>query len=347
MQNISSSSHPYSSHLSIWLSLCLLLVAAMVLVGGYTRLSGSGLSITQWKPIHGVIPPISEVDWQDEFSSYKATPQFALVNSDMTLEGFKQIFWPEFIHRLLARFIGFFFFFPLVYFAVRRQISKQRFWKLAGIFALGGLQGAIGWIMVASGLVDSPYVSPIKLALHLGVAFIIFALILWQLLEVVASDKWQVASKEKSNLPLITYHLPLILIFSQIIIGAVVAGMHAGLVYNTWPDMNGQFLPDNIMQDDHALVQFIHRTLAILVAVSFPLWWWVNRSYIRAHNLAKNCALVLLVILFQFALGVATLLLQVPLNIALAHQMNALLLWAAAIWLWHKMAVSVGGVSVG
>ncbi len=155
----------------------------MVIIGGYTRLSGSGLSITEWKPIHGTLPPLNESQWQEEFSAYQHSPQYRKINSGMTLAEFKTIFWPEYIHRLLGRIIGAVFFLPLVVFAIRGSISKRFGWRLAGIFALGGLQGLIGWLMVASGLVDNPQVSAIRLALHMGVAFAILGMVVWMAMD--------------------------------------------------------------------------------------------------------------------------------------------------------------------
>jgi len=333
----------------IWLSICALLVVLMVLVGGYTRLSGSGLSITSWKPIHGIIPPLNEVQWGEEFEAYKATPQYALVNKGMTIAEFQTIFWPEFYHRVLGRVIGIVFLLPLLFFTARRSISSGFFWSLTGIFVLGGLQGAIGWIMVKSGLSDMPYVNPLKLALHLSTAFAIFALILWAFLDIlVASEKKEkniISNQQlatRNNKILTTYHFFLALLALQIILGALVAGSHAGLIYNTWPSMNGEFLPAGIfaspLMENLGFIQFLHRTLAIFVAFSFLTWWFISRKLVKENGLNKTCAAVYSVILIQFMLGVSTLIMQVPLNLALSHQINALLLWGLAIYLWHRLS---------
>lgn len=328
----------------IWLSACLFLVAAMVFVGGYTRLSGSGLSITEWKPIHGVMPPMSEVQWQEEFAAYKATPQYAKINKGMSLTEFKTIFWPEFFHRLLARTVGMVFFIPLLIFAARRSISKVQLWKLAGIFALGGVQGLIGWVMVASGLVDNPYVSHLKLALHLGIAFVIFALIQWQL-----TGAWCLVRSEKKkpgtkNQALSTYYFWFSALALQIILGAFLAGLHGGLVYNSWPDMNGEFMPFSLQVLDIGqalhrpdVIQFLHRTVAILVVFSFLFWWYSHQEYVKNSRLGRVCAVATLVMFGQFTLGVLTLLHMVPLPLALAHQMCALLLWSVAVLLLYKL----------
>lgn len=340
---------------AMWLALCLLMVGMMVLVGGYTRLSGSGLSITVWKPIHGVIPPLSDSDWQEEFAAYRESPQYRKVNRGMGLEEFKGIFWPEFLHRLLGRFIGIVFFLPLMVFALRRSFSRGMGWRLFGILALGGLQGLAGWLMVKSGLVDNPHVSHLRLAIHLSLAFAIFALILWSLLDI--SDRWQVTGdrKKKENnqnpatchlppvtfWPLATYSLWFALLCLQIIFGALVAGLHGGLVYNTWPDMNGRWLPDELFSggpwyENIVMIQFFHRKLAIVLVLGFLLWWWGIVRYAQNNALGRLCIGVATIITVQFTLGVVTLLNLVPLSLALAHQMTALVLFGAAvIILWH------------
>jgi heme a synthase len=328
----------------LWLALCAALVAGMVLVGGYTRLSGSGLSITAWKPIHGSIPPLNQGEWEEEFAAYKQSPQFQKVNSDMGLDDFKRIFWPEFLHRLLGRLIGIVFLFPLLFFALRKSISRRFGWRLAGIFALGGLQGLIGWLMVASGLVDMPRVSHIRLALHLSVAFAIFALILWAIMDNLPREKPLPFLKRRM---VQSYKIWYFLLCLQIVLGAFMAGLHAGLIYNTWPDMNGQFLPDDIMAiypwymnfiDNHAFIQFAHRTLAILLAAGFAFWWYCHREYVKRAHLGRMCAVVAFILAAQFTLGVLTLLQVVPLPLALAHQMTALVLFAAGLALWHALA---------
>ncbi len=317
----------------LWLCLCLALVAGMVLVGGYTRLSGSGLSITEWKPIHGVIPPLNVGEWHEEFDAYRASPQYAKINKGMTLDEFKTIFWPEYWHRVLGRLIGLVFLLPLVFFAATKSISKRFTWQLTGIFALGGLQGLMGWVMVASGLVDNPYVSHIKLAMHLSLAFLIFALILWTILDVVTSRQSPAASDK-------AYNIWFGLLCLQIILGALLAGLHGGLIYNTWPDMNGEWLPEGIFAlsiENIALIQFLHRKAAILLAAGFLFWWFCQREYVKTKGLGKECMGVASILFLQFILGVMTLLHHVPLPLALMHQMTALLLFGAAVMLLHRI----------
>ena len=208
----------------------------MVVLGGYTRLSGSGLSITEWKPLHGALPPLNDVQWQEEFANYRATPQYAKVNEGMELPEFKSIYWPEYLHRLLGRVMGLVFFLPLLFFALKRAFTMRFGIRLTGIFALGGLQGAVGWIMVASGLIDQPYVSHLKLALHLGLAFILFALLLWTWLDVAQggrriTDEGKTFSPRQSSLFLSLYYTWFGLLCLQILYGALMSGLHAGHVY--------------------------------------------------------------------------------------------------------------------
>jgi cytochrome c oxidase assembly protein subunit 15 len=323
-----------------WLSLCLLLVVCMVFVGGYTRLTGSGLSITEWAPVHGTIPPLDAAQWQEEFDAYRASPQYAMVNKGMTLDEFKAIYWPEYWHRVLGRVIGFTFLLPLVVFVLRGSLTRRFGLRLTAIFALGGLQGLIGWLMVKSGLVEGPYVSHLKLALHLSMAFALFALILWARLDISRM------ARQQPYLP--GLHRGFAVWFAalcvQIVLGAFMAGLHAGLVYNTWPTMNGQWLPDDLLAthpwfENITLIQFLHRKLAILLVAGFAFWWY------RAHKngisgcLGKLAAVIALVLGVQFALGVLTLVLHVPLWHALAHQLTGLALFAASVaMLWGLCA---------
>jgi len=321
-----------------WLLLCAVLVAAMVLIGGYTRLSGSGLSIVSWKPIHGVMPPLGEAEWQEEFAAYQQSPQYIKVNKGMSLDDFKTIFWPEFIHRLLGRIIGIVFFFPLVFFALRKSISARFGWRLAGIFALGGLQGLIGWLMVKSGLQNDPHVSHIRLALHLSVAFVILGLLVWEALSAkdqMPKGKWQKPGSF-AICPL-AFGIWFTLLCLQIVLGALLAGLHGGLLYNTWPDMDGEFIPAGLWSDNPALIQFLHRSVAVLVAVGFLFWWYLCRAYVKNNHLGKVCAWVTSVIAVQCVLGVLTLINAVPLPLALCHQMTGLVLFVSAVVLMHKI----------
>jgi cytochrome c oxidase assembly protein subunit 15 len=303
--------------------LCAALVFLIVLVGGVTRLTRSGLSIVEWQPLLGAIPPLSEADWQALFARYRETPEFRLVNFDMTLAGFKIIFWWEYVHRLLGRVIGIVFLIPFLYFLVRRKIDSPLAWKLAGIFVLGGLQGALGWFMVQSGLVDDPRVSHFRLTAHLGVALAIFAALLSMALSLLGFGK------PRLGLPA--------LVFLMALSGGMVAGLRAGYAYNTFPLMNGQLVPAEILALEPwwrnflynmATVQFVHRAFFWLLAVLIPLSWWRHRHSPPAHVMMAAFAL-------QAALGISTLLLGVPVALGAAHQGGAVLLLAAALWHAH------------
>ncbi len=317
--------------IKFWLILCLLLVAAMVMLGGYTRLSGAGLSIIEWKPVHGVIPPLSDTDWWVEFEGYKASPQYQKINRGMSVDEFKAIFWPEYFHRLLGRTVGLVVLLPLLIFAARKSISRRFGLRMIGIFALGGLQGLIGWLMVKSGLINDPHVSHLRLTLHLSIAFAIFGWLEWTLLTVMPAQAGIRSDSKK------WYLIWFFFLATQIVFGAMVAGLKAGMIYNTWPLMNGQLTPDELLfvspwYENLVLIQFIHRWLAVLVALGFPLWWYLNRAYV-SH---KACLSVMLAIALQFLLGVLTLIHEVPLPLALLHQAVALVLFAGAVNLLHK-----------
>jgi len=311
-----------------WLLACAALVFAIVLVGGVTRLTRSGLSIVEWQPLIGALPPLSQADWEALFARYRETPEFRLVNFGMTLEGFKGIFWWEYIHRLLARGIGLVFFIPLAYFLAKRKLEKALAWKLAGIFVLGALQGAVGWLMVKSGLVDDPKVSPVRLSLHLGLALAVFCAELWIALQLLAPRK---ASLEK--LPLA---LPFV-IFAMALSGGMVAGLRAGYAYNTFPLMNGHLVPPEVLMLEPwwrnflynmATVQLVHRAFFWLLVVLIPLAWWRSRDTVAGNALLAAFAL-------QATLGISTLLLGVPVGLGAAHQRGAVLLLAAALWNAH------------
>jgi cytochrome c oxidase assembly protein subunit 15 len=308
-----------------WLLVCAALVFLIVVVGGVTRLTRSGLSIVEWQPLIGALPPLSEAHWQELFAKYRQTPEFRLVNFDMTLEGFKTIFWWEYAHRLLGRLIGLVFFLPLLYFLWKGKIDKPLAWKLFGIFLLGGLQGALGWFMVKSGLVDDPRVSHFRLTAHLGVALAIFAAQFWIALGLLFPRNQPVV-KQAAALPLI--------IFLMALTGGMVAGLRAGYAYNTFPLMNGHFVPPEILALEPwwqnffynmATVQFVHRGFFWLLAVLIPLAWWRERASPAAHVLMAAFVL-------QASLGIATLLLRVPVALGAAHQGGAVLLLAAALW---------------
>lgn len=335
--------YKHSRLVALWLIMCAALVASMVLVGGYTRLSGSGLSITEWKPIHGAIPPLSEAEWQEEFDAYKTIPQYEQVNKGMSLDEFKGIFWPEFWHRLLGRVIGVVFLLPLIFFTFTASVTKRFAARLLMIFALGGLQGFMGWYMVSSGLTENIYVSHFRLAAHLALAFAIFGLLVWAIADVL------LAHKPGHGVGFRFYGVWFALLCLQILYGALVAGLHAGLLYNSYPAMNGMWLPPELFDktplwlnlfENHTTVQFIHRKLAIFVVLGYFFWWYFNRKSVRECGLSATCIVVALVIGLQFLLGVLTLVNAVPLYLALKHQMTALLLFGVSVFLYHRIVKS-------
>lgn len=330
----------------LWLFVVAALIFAIVLVGGATRLTGSGLSITEWAPIMGAIPPLSEADWAVAFAKYREIPQYRLENAGMTLDGFKAIFWWEWSHRLLGRVIGLVFAVPLVYFALTGAIERARLPRYLVLLALGGLQGFIGWWMVASGLVDRVSVAPYRLAVHLTLASIVFAAVLWTALTCGRSE----LTRRRSPILRIGAGAVLGWVIVQIFLGALVAGNHAGLVYNTWPSMNGAFVPPDLMAwepwwrnlfENHAMVQFLHRMGAyVLFALAMGQFALVVVSARTAT--ARISAFVLgFAVAFQLAVGIATLLMQVPISLALTHQAIAMVVLAAAVV--HAVSVFAPG----
>jgi len=332
--------------IAIWLLVCCALVFAMVVVGGVTRLTHSGLSIVEWQPIIGTIPPLSQNDWEVLFEKYHQTPQYKKVNLGMSLEEFKGIFWWEYFHRLLGRVIGLAFFIPFLYFLARKAIDGPLGLKLTGIFLLGGLQGAMGWYMVKSGLVDNPHVSQYRLTAHLGLAFIIYA----AMLRVALGLLFPIGTSYYGNgrlRGLRSFAIAITtLIFIMILSGGFVAGIRAGLAYNTFPLMNGHLIPPELFMlepwyrnffDNMATVQFNHRMIAWTLAILIPVFWFKSRSLPLPGSTRLACSLLLLMLAVQVSLGIATLLLVVPLPLAAAHQAGAMLLFTAALWVNHQL----------
>ena len=326
-----------------WLTACCLLVFAMVVVGGVTRLTHSGLSITEWQPIVGTVPPLSAADWDDVFARYRLTPEFRDVNHAMTLAEFKRIFWWEYFHRLLGRAIGVAFLGPYLWFLVRRRIPRRYAWPLAGIFALGGLQGAVGWLMVQSGLVDDPRVSQFRLTAHLGLAFAIFGTMLWTALSLAYPRR----GGEVRSRPLARFaHAVVALVFVMVLSGGFVAGIRAGVAYNTFPLMAGHVVPPEIMMLspwwrnffwNMATVQFDHRLLAWLLAFAIPLLWWrLRRAGVPQRAKTAGSALVAMLVM-QVSLGIATLVNVVPLQLAALHQAGAVAVFALALAVAHAL----------
>ncbi|MDE2389287.1 MAG: COX15/CtaA family protein [Betaproteobacteria bacterium] len=332
--------------IAIWLFICCALVFAMIVVGGVTRLTDSGLSIVEWQPIVGTMPPITQQDWDVLLEKYRATPQYQQVNKGMSVDEFKSIFWWEYFHRVLGRLIGLVFFVPFVYFLVRKQIDRPLGVKLAGIFVLGGLQGFMGWYMVMSGLVNDPHVSQYRLTAHLGLAFVIFAAMFWVALGLLSPqreyspDNGKLRSLRRFSFSLST------LIFIMVLSGGFVAGIRAGLAYNTFPLMNGHVIPPDLFIlepwyrnffDNMTMVQFDHRLIAWILAFSVPLFWLKSRTVELQGTTRLACNAFLLMLAVQISLGIATLLHVVPIPLAASHQGGAVLLFAASLWVSHRL----------
>jgi cytochrome c oxidase assembly protein subunit 15 len=325
--------------ISNWLLLVAAMVLAMVVVGGITRLTESGLSIVKWEPVAGALPPLGDAAWQAEFAAYKQSPQYQLVNTGMSLADFKTIFFWEYVHRLLGRLIGLLFALPLAWFAWKRAIPKGYGWKLIVILALGGLQGAIGWWMVASGLVDRPEVSHIRLAIHLLTALTIFSASLWVALDLRALARDPEARPARMPTAGIWALCALAL---QLMYGAYVAGLDAGFAYNSWPKMGDEWFPSDTPMmrpfilnfvDNPIVVQFVHRWLAWVVAALIALLaataWRAGRR--------RHAAAILIAVALQISLGISTLLSGVALTLAASHQAMAVLLLATLLATSHRL----------
>lgn len=325
-----------------WLYVCCALVFAMVLLGGITRLTESGLSIVHWKPFTGWLPPLNDADWAQMFSAYRDSPEFRQLNFWMGIEDFKKIFWLEFLHRLLGRVIGVAYLLPFLWFVIRYRLPGNIYSGLTGrltfLFILGGLQGALGWYMVKSGLVDQPSVSQYRLAAHLGLAVAIYGAMLHT---AAGLRKAMAASTGPSGPSGVRGARGIsVLIFITMIWGALVSGLDGGAVYNTFPLMDGHVLPPGALSmspwwlnpfENIGTVQFLHRLLAVCTAIAAIWLWWRNRK----RN-SRAVVFVAVFAVFQFCLGIATILSGATLYVAWAHQGGAMLLFSAAVWSWRE-----------
>ncbi|HNQ61069.1 MAG TPA: COX15/CtaA family protein [Bacteroidia bacterium] len=329
--------------ISLWLYSGCFLIFLMVVIGGITRLTGSGLSITEWNLIMGSIPPLNDEEWQDAFNKYQQIPQFEKINSHFELNDFKSIYWWEFIHRQLGRLIGMVFIIPFLYFLFTKQMDRSMIGKSLFLFFLGGLQGFLGWYMVSSGLVERTSVSHIRLAIHLITAFITFGFTYWFALEIRSADTVnREQTRSGSGLVKIIFSL----LFIQIIYGAFVAGMHAGKMYNTFPLMDGQVIPTGMGSaepfwlnffNNPVTVQFIHRIFAFLLLFLIAKVWWSSKKMGMDASQRKAMNFVLLAVSVQFLLGVLTLLTKVDITIASLHQIGAFFLFSSVIYLLFTM----------
>lgn len=319
-----------------WLMLGALLVILMIVVGGITRLTQSGLSIVHWKPISGIVPPLNEKDWQQEFEHYKSSPEFILKNSHFNLDDFKQIFFWEYLHRLLGRIIGIVFLVPFLYFVFTRKIKDPHLFRnLLIIFLLGALQGYAGWYMVQSGLVDNPRVSHYRLAIHLGLAFLLLSFIVWEILKLRHPIINYTYPKHQTVRNLLRVGLALLSI--QLIFGAFMAGLKAGYVYPTFPKMGHEWIPNSMVEsfneaglislvENPISVQFIHRWLGAFLLI-FIFWIFIStRKLAISANQSKGIKMILHTTTLQFILGILTVLFSVPIFLGVLHQLIAVVL---------------------
>ncbi len=341
--------NPNHKAIAIWLLVCCATIFGMIILGGVTRLTGSGLSMVEWAPIMGILPPLNQAEWQETFLLYQQFPEYQLKNFNMSLGEFKSIFWFEYGHRLLGRSIGLIFLLPFLFFLFRGKIEKALTPKLVTMFVLGGLQGLMGWYMVKSGLVNDPHVSQYRLTAHLGLAVLIYAYMLWVALDLLfpkINDVTNNATQALRSLSLIIIGIIIVTILS----GGFVAGTHAGLAFNTFPLMNGQLIPDGLFEnspwwrnffENIVTVQFDHRVLATLLFLIIPVFWFkagklAGRLY--PQPLARTGSHLLLAALaLQITLGISTLLLIVPVVLAAAHQAGAIVLLTTALFVSQQL----------
>ncbi|CAA0112060.1 Heme A synthase [Halioglobus japonicus] len=332
----------YDRQIAQWLIFCAVVIFAMILLGGATRLTNSGLSMVEWKPLVGAIPPLSEQDWHDTFEKYKQFPEYQKINHGMSLHEFKSIFMYEYLHRVLGRLIGVLFAVPMLYFALRRRLRPGLAPGLVVLFFLGGLQGLLGWYMVKSGLVDNPRVSQYRLTAHLGVAVAIYAYMLWLAFGLLFTRGRE---PDTARAPYARWTLALVaLVYLMILSGGMVAGTDAGFAYPTWPLMGDSFIPPGLyatspawlaMFEDITTIQFNHRMFAYFLFVV------LNVSALLVYRSTKSergrlaAILLVLMLIVQVILGISTLLLHVPVALGVAHQGGAVLLLTATLFLSH------------
>jgi cytochrome c oxidase assembly protein subunit 15 len=340
----------YDRQVAAWLLLCAAVVLGMILLGGVTRLTGSGLSMVEWKPLMGVIPPLSEEAWLETFGKYKQFPEYREINPGMDLAGFKSIFMYEYLHRMLGRLIGVLFLLPMLFFWLTGRLRQGLKPRLAGLFVLGGLQGLLGWYMVKSGLVNDPHVSQYRLTAHLGLAVAIYAAMLWFAFDLLPGQRRQFDARA-AHLGGLAAAL-VALVYLMILSGGLVAGTRAGYAFSTWPLMGSGFLPPGLYGmeplwrsafEDIATVQFNHRVLAYLLFLLIGAYCIaVVRSQTRGR--ARAAAICTgLALLTQLGLGISTLLLHVPVPLAAAHQLGAVVLLSCLLYSCHCLRRQVRG----
>ena len=332
---------------AMWLFACAIMIAIMVVIGGITRLTESGVSITEWNLLSGVIPPLNHQDWLLLFNKYQGTPQFREINPYMSVEQFQTIFWWEWIHRIWGRLIGLVFIVPLLWFAWKNRLPPTLFLSLAVLFILGAMQGYIGWWMVQSGIIDQPWVSPVRLMVHLGFALLLFGLVIWiglSLIRGVSPTKFY--SKAKSAF---ACKIVMLMIFGTILLGAMTAGSKAGMIYNEFPLMGDGFIPSDYWIENHSFwdnglvnpvaIQFHHRISAELTGIIVILF--SGYIYYKRHHqifIRRVAAIFGLAAILQIGLGIATLLMQVPIILAALHQFGGVMLFATGVVMTHLLS---------
>ncbi len=332
---------------TIWLIVLIAMIVAMVMLGGVTRLTQSGLSMVIWQPIIGIVPPLTAAEWEVAFSAYKAFPEYKALNYGMAMGEFKTIFLMEYAHRVWGRLIGIVFILPYLWFLIRGSVRGRFALKLFGILLLGGAQGVMGWVMVKSGLVDDPSVSPYRLAAHLALAILLAALLLWMVLGRTWSTPAMDVATRKRLVGLA--HFTTVLAVLTVLSGAFVAGLDAGMSFNTFPLMDGRLVPEGLLAleplwrnpfENIAMVQFDHRLLGIITMFSGLFLWARGHGDELQRRPRLILGLIGLMALIQPALGITTLLLVVPVSLAALHQAGALVLLGLLIWLLYEIRLS-------
>ena len=341
--NTKSKTSNHDLHISWWLIILTIMTFLMILIGGLTRLTESGLSMVDWKPIMGFLPPLSQEDWLKVFSDYKNSPEFKIVNNSMELNDFKYIFWWEWFHRFFARCIGLVFIIPLIFFLFKKSITKKLFFYLMLLFLFGLFQAIVGWWMVKSGLDYNPYVSSYRLAFHLTNAVIILSILFW--LSLNSFSSWKVnffPSTKLENFMFIIFFL----LFLTIISGAFMAGSDAGKSFNTWPYMNDKIFPDGYFFNELGIKNFFENTIAInfnhrwlatftfLVILFFAIYLFFSKKFAKLN---KEIMLIIFFLCLQFLLGILTLITNVKIYWASLHQINSMLLLSSTIFFYYQI----------
>ncbi len=342
--NSSLTEYRNNRQIGIWLLAVCLLIYAMVVLGGVTRLTGSGLSMVDWDPLMGWIPPLTQMEWERVFELYRQSPEYQKINMGMDLAGFQSIFLLEYLHRVLGRLIGLAFLLPFIYFWVSGKIQRSAIPRFILMFILGGLQGVLGWYMVKSGLIDNPHVSQYRLTAHLAAAFLIYAYLFWTALGyLLPSAKFRMGREISARLYRTSSWLTALIVIT-ILSGGFVAGLKAGYGYNTFPDMNGMVIPDGLFREsplwinifeNRTTVQFDHRILAITVLIATITVWFRYRQIELSKYARSGMNALMVMVLIQVALGISTLLLVVPIHLASTHQAGAVALFTITLFVTY------------